>query len=334
LQWPDIGVTSVYLFNVALILHVHAKYLGERIFNTHYNFRMIQKKQTKKAFTLIELLVVISIITLLTGILLPALGSVREYARSTVCLANVRRLALAGVMYAQANGAFPPHRMKKRNFSDPHNFVNKYGRERPRWQWFFDQGVGPVIDPSLWVKKKGDIFTDDDTLMMTNDYFICPSFRHYEYSVYDIRNGSYGYNYQYLGNARDRPDLGKYQNFPVRESAIKMPSAIIIVGDGRGSKYPHGPHSYKLDPPKIALSTGAIYFGNWTQPTIEEQHCPAEARHNHKANVSFLDAHAKSMTLEELGYVVDENGFVITNHPGGNNRLFTGTGQDDSGYNK
>jgi prepilin-type N-terminal cleavage/methylation domain-containing protein/prepilin-type processing-associated H-X9-DG protein len=334
LQRPDIGVTSADLFNIALILRVHAKYLGEQIFNTQYNLRMTQKKQTKKAFTLIELLVVISIITLLTGILLPALSSVREYARSTVCLANVRRLALAGVMYAQANGAFPPHRMKKRCFSDPYNFVNKYGRERPRWQWFFDQGVGPVIDPSPWVKKKGDIFTDDDTLMMTNDYFICPSFRHYEYSVYDIRNGSYGYNYQYLGNARDRPDLGKYQNFPVRESAIKMPSAIIIVGDGRGSKYPHGPHSYKLDPPKIALSTGAIYFGNWTQPTIEEQHCPAEARHNHKANVSFLDAHAKSMTLEELGYVVDENGFVITNHPGGNNRLFTGTGQDDSGYNK
>lgn len=293
---------------------------------------MIQKEQTKKAFTLIELLVVISIITLLMGILLPALSSVREHARSTVCLTNVRRLALAGVMYAHANEAFPPHRMKKRSFSDPDNFVNKYGRERPRWQWFFNQGVGPVIDPSPWVKKKGDIFTDYDTLMMTNDYFICPSFRHYEYSVYDIRNGSYGYNYQYLGNARDRPDLGKYQNFPVRESVIKIPSATIIVGDSRGSKSPHGPHSYKLDPPKIALSTGAIYFGNWVQPTIEKQHCPAEARHNRKANVSFLDGHVKSMTLEEMGYVVDENGLVIADHPGGNNRLFTGAGQDDSRY--
>jgi len=307
---------------------------GEQVSNTRYNLRTMQKEQTKKAFTLIELLVVISIITLLTGILLPALGSVREYARSTACLANIRRLALAGVMYAQASGAFPPHRMKKKNFSDQDNFVNKYGRERPRWQWFFDQGVGPVINPSLWVEKKGDIFTDSDTLMMTNDYFVCPSLRQDEYSVYDIRNGSYGYNYQYLGNARDRPDLGRYQNFPVGESAIKMPSATIIIGDGRGSKHPHGPHSYKLDPPKIASSTGAIYFGNWKQPTIEEQHCPAEARHKHKANVSFLDGHAKSMTLAELGYVVDENGLVIANHSGGNNRLFTGTGQDDSCYKK
>jgi len=38
------------------------------------------------------------------------------------------------------------------------------------------------------------------------------------------------------------------------------------------------------------------------------------------------------MTLEELGYVVDENGLVIANHLGGNNRLFTGAGQDDSCY--
>jgi len=168
--------------------------------------------------------------------------------------------------------------------------------------------------------------------MMTNDYFICPSFRHCEYSAYDIRNGSYGYNYQYLGNARDRPDLEKYQNFPVNESAIMRASETIIIADGRGSEYPHGPHSYKLDPPKLALSTGAIYFGNWKKTTIQQQHCPAEARHNHKVNVGFLDGHAKSMTLAELGYVVDENELVIANHPDGSNRLFTGTGQDDASY--
>ncbi len=299
-----------------------------------YNATMAYERHTRRAFTLVELLVVISVIAVLMGILLPALSGARKSARSLVCLANVKRLALAGVMYAQTNGAFPPHRMKRRNFSDPYNFVNKYGRDRPRWQWFFDQGVGPVIDPSGWVKRQGDIFTDGDTLMMTNEYFICPEFRHPQYSVHDIRNGSYGYNYQYLGNARDRPDLGQFQNFPVAESSIERPAMTIVVGDGRGSGYPHGPHSYKLDPPKIALSTGAIYFGNWKEPTIEQQHCPAEDRHNRKVNVSFLDGHAKSMTLDDLGYVVDETGIVVANDPGGSNRLFTGTGQDDAAYKK
>jgi len=297
-----------------------------------YNTSMRNKKYTVRAFTLIELLVVISIIALLMGILVPVLSRVRRSARSVVCLSNVKRLALAGMMYAQENGTFPPHRMKRKDFFDSHNYVNEYGRDRPRWQWFFDQGVGPVIDPSGWVKQKGDVFTDDDTLMMTNEYFICPEFKHPQYSVYDIRNGSYGYNYQYLGNARDRPDLGKFQNFPVRESDIERPADTIVVGDGRGSAHPHGRHSYKLDPPKLALSTGAIYFGNWKLPTIEQQHCPAEDRHSGRANVSFLDGHAESLTLAELGYIVDETGLVIANHPAGTNRLFTGNAQDDPGY--
>lgn len=56
-----------------------------------------------KGFTLIELLVVIAIIAILMAILMPTLNRAREQGRRAACLANLKQLTLAWLMYADEN---------------------------------------------------------------------------------------------------------------------------------------------------------------------------------------------------------------------------------------
>ncbi len=279
-----------------------------------------------RGFTLIELLVVIAIISLLVSILLPSLSSARRQAKASVCLSNLKRLGTGLALYVTNNREqMPPFRLKVARPDSDDTYVNGHGRAKPRWQWFVDpEEVGPAIDPEPFLDEIeangsfGDKSEGEDGalgLHMTNKYFVCPSLN--DQFEFDIRNGAYGYNYQYLGNSRTDSEENLWDNFPVGISRIRSGSRTVLIADSRGAGRTHGKHSYSLDPPRLAVERHAKKFGPGSGDVESGldadlyQYSPVEMRHGKRGNVVFVDSHAETMTLEELGYQVDESGVAV-----------------------
>ena len=96
---------------------------------------MRTQRNPKRGFTLIELLVVVAVIGVLIGMLLPAVQMVRESARRTECLNNMRQLGLALHSYESAFQTFPPSRMTPDDNVIPSGLTNHAGGETAFQSW-------------------------------------------------------------------------------------------------------------------------------------------------------------------------------------------------------
>lgn len=314
-------------------------------------------RRRKSAFTILELLTVIAIIGLLIAIIVPSLQRARGVAKANVCISKLKTLALAFSVYQNENrDTFPPYRLRKVDPSLPdgteHEFFNEFNNLSPRWHWFLELDSGPVIDDRPFRRhgapwgdgglSRGANPDDLSGTTMTNPVFECPSLDQDEFAK-NIRNGAYGYNYQYLGNTRQDSDPKRWDNFPVASHRIKSPTQTVLIADSRGGGYPHGKHSYALDPPRLATEAGARRFspngsdvGEGLDPTIF-RYSPVEMRHSGKGNVAFIDNHAEAMTSTQLGYeLVDSGRFKAVQKPvtdpavdiHATNKLWNGLGND------
>jgi prepilin-type N-terminal cleavage/methylation domain-containing protein len=255
----------------------------------------------RKGFTLIELLVVIAIIAILAGMLLPALGRAKIAAKSISSLNNLRQLGLGLQLYAgDQEGYFPKHSSLKSE-------TTALGRPRTRW--------ADYIFPYMQNEK---VYTSPNLTKQDREHMTKP-FAHALLEGRESFFGGYGYNYQYLGNARQPSE--EYRPFHAKDTAIKAPSNTLAIGDTKGARKgnPENPYGfggsgvYVLDPPLGSFilgskgsrktaggpGSGNSYYEGGSDGSDAHRSTPS-ARNGGKVILTFVDGHSESKTPEEI----------------------------------
>lgn len=255
----------------------------------------------RKGFTLIELLVVIAIIAILAGMLLPALGRAKIAAKSISSLNNLRQLGLGLQLYAgDQEGFFPKHSSLKSE-------TTALGKPRTRW--------ADYIYPYM---QNEQVYSSPNLSKQDREHMTKP-FAHALLQGRESFFGGYGYNYQYLGNARQPSE--DYRPFHAKDTSIQAPSDTLAIGDTKGARKgnPENPYGfggsgvYVLDPPLGSFSLGSrgsrktaggpgsgnSYYEGGSDGSDAHRSTPS-GRNGGKVNLTFVDGHSESKTPEEL----------------------------------
>jgi prepilin-type N-terminal cleavage/methylation domain-containing protein/prepilin-type processing-associated H-X9-DG protein len=169
-----------------------------------------------RAFTLVELLVVISVIGLLMGLLVTALGKARKSANRTYCMANLHQIGIA-----------------MRSYLDDNRDIFPICSAMP---WVNTDANSPGYAPPI-TKVLGPILKEPKVFICKSDNIVKPPFH--------LRTGNTSYQYNaFLSGItiREYPpvqagakekDIQVMNDFQSADIALKIPPPHPAIGKGR-----------------------------------------------------------------------------------------------------